>query len=297
MYGRINKRAVFLNPMIPLHQKPILCLLKTTQYEHYKSNGLWKKLSPERKSCLLKEYQQHRLFIDQFKKTIRKLGLNVTFTKKAADINKKYTMIMTIGGDGTFLDAAQYSWDIPLLGLNSNYQENKKLGSVGALTSINHTNLWERLKKIKDNVYHLHKAARLSVTINGGKVKQTAINDIFMGNEKSYKSSDISVIWNKKKERFNCSGMIICSPIGSKAWYRNAGGKPFSDNELAFLIRDPNIDRQPAFHKGVAQKLMIYPNTHNHILSFDSQENIIKLQPTDKIEVKLGKEIVTIIRF
>jgi len=283
--------------MAPLYQKPILCLLKTTQYEHYQRNGLWKKLSKERKSCLLQEHQQHRSFVEQFKKTIRKLGLNVTFTKATADINKKYTLVMTIGGDGTFLDAAQYSGTIPLLGLNSNYQENPKLGSVGALASINKTNILEKLLKIKKGAYHLHKAARLSVTINGKKVKHTAVNDMFIGNEKSYKSSDISVIWNKKTERFNCSGIIICSPIGSRAWYRNAGGKPFSDKHLAFLVREPNTDRQPAFHQGFVEKLVVYPNTMNHILSFDSQENIINLQPTDKIEIELGKETVTMIRF
>ena len=65
--------------------------------------------------------------------------------------SSKSEMILSVGGDGTFLRAAKYSFknEIPILGIN--------VGNLGFLTEIDTANITETLDRLIKGTYNLEK--------------------------------------------------------------------------------------------------------------------------------------------
>ena len=82
--------------------------------------------------------------------------------------------LFSIGGDGTFIDAANIvgSSNIPILGINT--------GRIGFLTNINRQNFKEAYKYLKTNDYQLEKRILLHVESDDEKEfpAHFALNDI-----------------------------------------------------------------------------------------------------------------------
>jgi NAD kinase len=260
--------------------KNILCIIKTTQYERWES--------------LQKENQHHTEFVQKVKSLLK--GMNVVYSRLMK--KGKFDLVITCGGDGTFLAAAEKVGKTPILGLNSNYHKDPKSGSIGALTSVDIRNVERRLGKLREGKYNIKKLKRLQVKINGKIVPRAAFNEMYVGNSTPFKSTDIEVRYKQKVERFNCSGVLVCSSTGSKAWFRNAGGRPFKGEKMGFLIREPNLDRKPAFVKGKCRNLVIIPNAPGHVIAFDSKDNVVSLKSYDKVQIMLDeKKSLNVVRF
>ena len=280
----------------------ILCIVKKTELEKYK-------IPPEIilpksiKKWLSLSHNNHLTFLTRFKEIALKYNLPITYitTSQVKTVRSQYDLVITIGGDGAFLLATKYFRNTPLLGFNSNSHRNPKHGSIGALTSGNLSNLAGSLKKLKEGHFKTKLLPSLLVKINTKILNIPVINEIYLGNKKPYKSSDLTVIHNKKEERFNCSGILVSTVTGSTAWYRNGGGKTFKEGSFAFLVREPNKDRQPTRTQSIIknkEELIIYPNSPGHVISVDSRDPIIELKTFDKIEVSLSKNnMIRVIKF
>ncbi len=266
----------------------ILCIVKTTQYEKTDvTAGRWESLR--------KEYQHHTSFMRKVKELLNDMDVTYATSMKKG----KYDLVITCGGDGTFLAAAEHVGSTPILGLNSNYHKDPKSGSIGALTSVDIRNLERRIKKLKNGKYKITKLKRLQVKINGKVVPRSAFNEIYVGNATPFKSTDIEVRYKRKVERFNCSGVLVCSVTGSRAWFRNAGGKPFRSEKIGFLVREPNLDRKPKFVKGKYKgELVIIPNADGHVIAFDSKDKVVSLRSGDTVRISVdGKKAISVVTF
>lgn len=276
----------------------IFCLIKTTQYEKMRPQTR-RAIPAATRKALRSEYREHQRFLQKVKSFLEQQ--RVTYARRILPrhFHSHFDLIITIGGDGTFLEAAQAFPNIPLLGCNSNRHADTKEGSIGALTTIDSRNISQRIPSLFAGNYSLSRWPLLQVRIKGKLLPNVAVNDIFIGNRKAYKSSDISIIYQGKEERFNCSGVIISTAVGSTAWYRNAGGKQFQTG-MAFLVREPNSDRRPGFTKGAlspGEKIVIVPNSQSYLLSFDSRNPPVPLKPQQAVEIELRKKTLSIIHF
>jgi NAD kinase len=280
----------------------ILCIVKKTELEKYKINP--KTILPAGiKKWLTLSHNNHSKFLKKFKQIALKHELPITYitTNQVEKTKSNFDLVITVGGDGAFLLATKYFKSIPLLGFNSNSHKDPKQGSIGALTSGNVTNLEARLKALKKGKFSIKLLSSLRIRINEKWIQVPTINELYLGNNKPYKSSDLTIIYNKKEERFNCSGILASTYTGSTAWYKNAGGKKFKPNNFAFLIREPNRDRQPSFNQSTLTSkefLTIYPNSPGHIISLDSKDKIIPLKTFDKVQISLSeKNKIRVIQF
>ena len=72
--------------------------------------------------------------------------------------NKKYDLILSIGGDGIFLSASKYAYKntIPILGLN--------FGRIGFLVDLDKKDLKVKIKNVIDGNYIIDKRILLSGT-------------------------------------------------------------------------------------------------------------------------------------
>ncbi len=280
----------------------ILCIVKKTELEKYKIDQD-KNLPRGIKEWLRLGHNNHLTFLTKFKEIAQKFKLPITYitTDEVKSVKPRYDLIITVGGDGAFLLATKYFKNIPLLGFNSNFHDHPKQGSVGALTSGNISNLEKVLKELKMGKVNTTFLPSLSVRINSKEMNIPVVNEIYLGNKKPYKSSDLTIIYNNKEERFNCSGLLVSTFTGSTAWYKNGGGKSFRDGNFAFLIREPNKDRKPTRSQGLLknkERLVVYPNSPGHIISSDSRDPIIELKTFDKIEIGLSKnKLIEVVKF
>ena len=144
-------------------------------------------------------------------------------------------LIIAIGGDGTVLSASHYILDAPLLAVNSSPET-----SVGALATISLKELPKKLEQIKKGI-KTEDLERIEVSINDCLIDHLSLNEVFIGNEKSYLISKYMVEFKNKKEKQLSSGILFSTGTGSTAWFYSAGGKPFSKNSrfIKMIVREP----------------------------------------------------------
>lgn len=257
--------------------KRILCILKTTGFDVCSKEKLFEGLPEYKKEFLMEgiEYQQRAE--DLLRKESKKYDLNVHFVKDKNCSKVKcseYDLVLTLGGDGTFLTAAQHCMGTPIFGINSYPHPNPKRGSVGELTSASLDTISNAVKKIISGKYVMEKWPRLNASVNGEDLAGLAVNEIYFGPVEQDKICDFKLRIPGKEEVFSSSGVIICTAKGSTAWYHNAGGESFTKRAVGILVREPNKRREPSFSQSIInpkEEIFIETGGDGNFLSFDSR--------------------------
>jgi len=158
---------------------------------------------------------------------------------KKSDLDSS-NLIITLGGDGTFVKAANLAGDTPILGINA--EPNK---SEGALTSINITET-EKLKEILSGNFRTIHRQRAKVTLNSRVLDELALNEVYIGSLSQFHSSRYKIKFKGNEEEHRSSGVIISTGTGSPAWFYSAGGKIFAHDEekLGFIVREPYFGKR-----------------------------------------------------
>lgn len=279
----------------------IFCVLKRTELEYHQSTqeraSRLSRLSPSKLEALTESANNQRSFVETLKNLTRSLGLPVEyFTESQLDQIKPASkdLVLSVGGDGTFLNCARHFDQATLLGLNSDYQPKAGPGSFGALTQVNRTNLEERLQDLAQGRFRVDRWNRLQTEINGQLIPRYALNEIYYGQPLAYRTCDLNITQNGIAEDFNCSGVLVCTGMGSHAWHYNAGGSPFS-NELeafGFRVLFPNLKRPLKFSSGIVSSrhsITLSPERDDYVLSFDGSLEVIQTNLGDQIRIFLAQ--------
>ncbi|MCK4650055.1 NAD(+)/NADH kinase [Candidatus Pacearchaeota archaeon] len=144
-------------------------------------------------------------------------------------------LVITLGGDGTFIEAANRIEDSYILGINSHPSS-----SEGALTSLS-MNEVGKLEEILNRELNVIERQRAKVKLNGEVLDERASNEVYVGAENNFHTSRYIINYRDKKEEQRSSGVIISTGTGSSGWFKSAGGKQFNANEkkLGFIVREP----------------------------------------------------------
>ncbi|NQV30799.1 MAG: NAD(+)/NADH kinase [Candidatus Marinimicrobia bacterium] len=141
--------------------------------------------------------------------------------------------IISIGGDGTLLSAAQavMRTPIPILGIN--------LGSLGFLTSLERD--WQAgLDEILKGHYRIEERMVLNCRLeyqDGSEETLWALNDVVVERADIFNLLALDVhVGNEMLNRYLSDGLIISTPTGSTAYALSAGGPIIDPNLDAILI-------------------------------------------------------------
>lgn len=280
----------------------IYCIIKRSEWDYYQSSKsrlrMFNRVKRINRDKLKSSHENQSQFINHLQTLSQNLNLNIRYVredemdgiKPGAD-----DLIISCGGDGTFLSCAQKYLDSTLLGMNSDYNPKAGFGSFGALTTTNSTNLEDHLNRLVNGNYFIDHWNRLQVKLNGELIDRYAVNDIYYGNNIAYKTCDITAVQSGMEQDFNCSGILCCTGMGSHAWHYNAGGSSFSNDLEAFGFRVlfPNLKIPMKFSSGIISRrheLIMIPQRDDYIISFDSKPDIIKTQLGDEVRVFLAKD-------
>lgn len=143
-------------------------------------------------------------------------------------------ILISLGGDGTFLRASHYAVknDIPVLGVN--------LGYIGFLTNVEEEEILSSIDKILEGKYKIEERTILNGTLlREGKeiLSDIAINDFVIQRDPSEKIIQTSVFINDNRVATNRGdGIIISTSTGSTAYSLAAGGPVIDPKCKVYMI-------------------------------------------------------------
>jgi NAD kinase len=205
-------------------------------------------------------------------------------------------LIVSVGGDGTFVKAAGLIKDQTIVGINSDPDT-----SEGLLKSIFAHEI-EKLNDVLDGEYKIIKRERAVVFINGKRAKELVVNVVFVGASSQFHCSRYIINFRGQKEEHRSSGVIISTGTGSTAWHQSAGGEVFGYNEkkLRFLVREPYRGKRLFLPKILSGEIsedesieIISMRDFKGVVAID--DSVYKLNKGDKVEIKLSSEPLKVI--
>jgi NAD+ kinase len=144
----------------------------------------------------------------------------------ADDFCKDADLIMSVGGDGTFLRSARYSFkkQTPIMGIN--------VGNLGFLAEINIKDRFSAIDSVLSDKYILEERMLLTLDIyrEGKKIPKdeiefTALNEFTIARNLNEKIITLEVMVNDYPfVKYRADGIIISTPTGSTAYSLSAGG-------------------------------------------------------------------------
>jgi NAD+ kinase len=189
-------------------------------------------------------------------------------------------LMLSIGGDGTFLDAASltYKTGIPLAGINC--------GRLGFLADIAITDIEEALSQFIEGAYTVEFRSALELIEPKGLFGENrfALNELTV--QKRDNSSMITIetsINNQFLANYWADGMIVATPTGSTAYSLSVGG-PIMTPQLRGLLLTPiashlltvrpivvpeDVEIQLKI-MGRGQQFMVSVDHHSALLDFDT---------------------------
>uniref|UniRef100_A0A7V4E548 NAD kinase n=3 Tax=candidate division WOR-3 bacterium TaxID=2052148 RepID=A0A7V4E548_UNCW3 len=194
--------------------------------------------------------------------------------KEEADI------VVSIGGDGTFLRSARFFIEKPIMGIN--------VGTFGFLTIYGEENLQIALENLKKGNWTCEERTVLQAKLNDKTL--IALNDITFNVTGASRMMTVEVRVNKEKlYDFRGDGLIISTPTGSTAYNLSSGGPILYPTMDAFVIT-PICPHKLSLRPVVvpAESLIevtVSSKTEEMIVSADGQETI----PITNITVLLTK--------
>lgn len=184
--------------------------------------------------------------------------------------------MVSIGGDGSFIDAANLvgNLNIPLVGINT--------GRIGFLSGIKKDNFKDCFQMLLNRRYTLEKRALLHVSGSEplSLTSASAINDVTIRTTDSDNISAITV-WadGQKINTYWADGLIVATPTGSTAYSMSCGG-PILHPQAQVVVLTPI-----APHSLNVRPLVIPSNTEltievdvrngKYALCLDSQRTIV----------------------
>lgn len=158
---------------------------------------------------------------------------NLETYKKHADIKDDVDIMISIGGDGTFLETIHLVKDsgIPILGVNA--------GRLGFLASTQKEDIKDVLRQIKEGLYRLQPRSliKLNNDLDLFDGKNYALNELTVHKKDS--SSMITIhtyIDDLFLNSYWADGLIISTPTGSTAYSLSCGGPILVPGAKDFVI-------------------------------------------------------------
>lgn len=149
-------------------------------------------------------------------------------------------LVITIGGDGTFLTVARHATAQPLLGVNSSPST-----SVGHYCAATPATFDDVLTAVLDGVATASPLTRIRAEIDGQRVPFDALNDVLFAHRVPVSSTRYALRVGDRVELHLSSGIWIATGSGSTAAIRSAGGEvcAMTDTRLQWRVREPYVGR------------------------------------------------------
>jgi NAD+ kinase len=206
-------------------------------------------------------------------------------------------LVIALGGDGTFLRAAELSRPagVPMIGVN--------LGHVGFLAEADPESLDAAVEAIVARRYRVEERVTVDaeILLDGAPIAQAwALNEASLERTNRERMLEIAVaVDGRPLLRFGCDGLLCSTPTGSTAYAFSAGG-PIIWPDVDALLVVPN-----AAHALFARPIIVAPTSvvdvdlvsqgHEAVLSCDGRRSLA-VPAGARVRIRRGARSVKIAR-
>ncbi len=214
-------------------------------------------------------------------------NLNLIPFETFNDLDSSIDIMVSIGGDGTFLRCIEFirELDIPVMGINT--------GNLGFLATSKKEDINDSISKIFHKDFNVENRTLIKVNSN-----EIGINDSvfpYALNEVSVVRKDTTSMINIKTSldgnhlnTYWADGLIVSTPTGSTGYSLSCGGPVISPTSGSFVltpISPHNLNVRPLVISDTTKiELSVSGREKNHLLSIDSKIFTIKNETKIKIE-------------
>jgi NAD+ kinase len=273
-----NALVVHNKPLYEIHileeKNPYFLRLLKTQHP---TTRAWKRI-----------YEEHHRALEGVRRTLSLLGIEtqVVFRKNLKKIETR-DLVVTVGGDGTFLETSHFLTRPVLFGVNAT-----PFDSIGALCRGRLDNFLSLLVDLISGELKPKKLARLRVKLSGKYLPYPALNEVLLANQSPAGTSRYVMRLGKTEEEHKSSGVWVATASGSTAAIRSAGGKPLPVDRpgMQFAVREifPQKGMKFKLLRGILkkrEKLVFYSKMRQGALFIDGNHIMVPVKYGEKIEI------------
>jgi len=191
-----------------------------------------------------------------------------------SDLDDTFEVMLTVGGDGTFLRAVTYVRDlnIPIVGIN--------IGRLGFLATIQKENISEAINLLLTKQYEINERSLLSVTTSKKNAELSdinfALNEISVSRRNTTSMVTVETYLDDEYlTSYWADGLIVATPTGSTGYSLSCGGPVITPNNKSLVltpIAPHNLNARPlVIPDSTNIKLKIIAREKQALLSLDSR--------------------------
>jgi len=212
------------------------------------------------------------------------------------DLQKGYDLMISLGGDGTFLKAVSFIRDsgVPILGINT--------GRLGFLSNLAKDQIDQTLQRFNAGQYEFQKRSLLRVATENDLFSDDnfALNELTL--QKKDTSSMIKVhayLGDKFLNTYWADGLIVATPTGSTAYNLSCGGPiitPGCQVHILTPIAPHNLNVRPVVvpdHMPIS--LQVEGRDRSYLLSLDGHSQHIK--QGEKVTITKAEFMINVVKF
>ncbi|MFQ5457330.1 MAG: NAD(+)/NADH kinase [Myxococcota bacterium] len=220
----------------------VLLVTKQSAYETYARDRRVGRaaLSRARRTkvnALRESHDDHYKTLAEVEKALDRMNLRVDRIQRDKPfVDRNYDLILTVGGDGTFISASHHVRAVPVLGVNSAPRR-----SVGFFCSATRRTVARDLEMIQAGALPALSLARLQVELDRKAIAVPVLNDVLFSHELPAAMSRYEIRVGGAREEQKSSGVWIAAPAGGGAGTGSAGGRklPLGSRKFQFVVREP----------------------------------------------------------
>jgi NAD+ kinase len=165
------------------------------------------------------------------------------YREQLPDVAVRDRVVVSVGGDGTMLDASHYIGSEPLFGVNSDPSR-----SVGSLCIATVETFADTFAQAMQGQLGLQPVVRIAAKLNGQPMPLTALNEFLIAHENPAAMSRYGIALGGQHEEHKSSGVWVGAPAGSTGAMFSAGGvvQELNEERFQWVVREPyHYDNHP----------------------------------------------------
>ncbi len=246
--------------------KRVILIHKPTGVQLYEGTGFIETIekgSPDYFSKIQKVHDHHLRSLDSLVSILTSIGVSPEVYRRddALPVLEDADLIVSLGGDGTFITASHSLQNTPILGINS-----VPFSSIGHYCSLaihgteSFPYIQSTLERIVSGKEEPKKMTRLQLFVSGKPLPIPVINDVLIAEKSPAATSRYVLYYKGKYEMQKSSGIWLATATGSTAAFRSAGGTPFGDDcqaegrRFGFIVREQYNFGRESIRAGTVEK-------------------------------------------
>lgn len=202
----------------------------------------------------------------------KKLDISVPHCEVVSGYNFDADIVVCMGGDGTFLDAASKVGvrETPILGINT--------GRLGFLASFSPETIDEAVEDLYTDNYSIERHSVLNISCDELELEgyPYALNEIsILKHDISSMISIHTYINNEYLTTYLADGLIVGTPTGSTAYSLSVGGpiiEPLCDTITLTPVAPHSLNMRPIVIRDTSViTLCVESRSHNFLISLDGR--------------------------